>query len=157
LWGFNALLFRTDLDSFESVLIAAAAVFTSQLSCQMVIRFDLPAKRGLVQIADALIETSVNDSRRLARDLSGKLDEPTTHPQAGRLLVFGPIRIIIGGHDLGKASDSSASMGGALCCYFGVLCLAFMCGDSYCRYRLVQRVSLPGQLNELGVECRAQG
>ena len=45
LWGFNALLFRTDLDVLGSVLIAAAAVFTSQLSCQMVIRFDLPAKR----------------------------------------------------------------------------------------------------------------
>jgi hypothetical protein len=64
LWGFNALLFRTDLDSFGSVLIAAAAVFTSQLSCQMVIRFDLPAKRGLVQIANALTEQAATEIPR---------------------------------------------------------------------------------------------
>jgi len=42
LWGFNALLFRADLDSFGSLLIAAVAVFTSQLSCQMVIRSTYP-------------------------------------------------------------------------------------------------------------------
>jgi hypothetical protein len=46
--GFNAVQqFRADLDSdsFGSFLTAAAVVFTSQLSCQMVLRFHLPAKR----------------------------------------------------------------------------------------------------------------
>ncbi len=43
--GIQCVSISHDLDSFGSVLIAAAAVFTSQLSCQMVIRFDLPAKR----------------------------------------------------------------------------------------------------------------
>jgi hypothetical protein len=49
LWGFIALQqFRADFapDSFGSVLTAAAAmVCISQLSCQIVLRFQLPAKR----------------------------------------------------------------------------------------------------------------
>ena len=49
LWGFNAAQpFGADMDSdqFWSVLTAAVAVmFTSQLSCQIVLRFQLPAKR----------------------------------------------------------------------------------------------------------------
>ena len=36
---------RIGLDCFGSVLTAAVMVFDSQLSCQMVIRFYLPAKR----------------------------------------------------------------------------------------------------------------
>ena len=39
--------FRADLDpnSFESVLTSMAAMCTSQLSCQIVLLFQLPAKR----------------------------------------------------------------------------------------------------------------
>jgi hypothetical protein len=49
LWGFIAVQqIRADLalDSFASVLTAAAAAeCISQLSCQIVLRFQLPAKR----------------------------------------------------------------------------------------------------------------
>ena len=49
LWGFNAVQqFGADIDcdQFWSVLTAAVAVMcTSQLSCQMLLRFQLPAKR----------------------------------------------------------------------------------------------------------------
>jgi hypothetical protein len=34
-----------DADSFESILTAVAVMCTSQLSCQIVLRFQLPAKR----------------------------------------------------------------------------------------------------------------
>jgi hypothetical protein len=48
LWGFNAVQqFGADIDNdkFWSVLIAVAMMYTSQLSCQIVLRFQLPAKR----------------------------------------------------------------------------------------------------------------
>jgi hypothetical protein len=44
------------------VLTAAVVVFTSQLSCQMVLRFHLPAQRSLVQIAEARNELLATES-----------------------------------------------------------------------------------------------
>lgn len=52
-------------DSFGSLLTAVAAmVCISQLSCQIALRFQLPAKRGLVQIANALTEQAATEIPR---------------------------------------------------------------------------------------------
>lgn len=51
--------------SIRAVTITLMCI--SQLSCQIVLPFRLPAKRGLVQIADALTEEPVVPRFRLVR------------------------------------------------------------------------------------------
>jgi hypothetical protein len=94
LWEFNAVeQFMADFgtDSFESVLTAVAVMCTSQLSCQIVLRFQLPAKRGLVQIAESFSETrsiSVNLESR-----SSPADSTRASFWRGKDMLYFPAKI----------------------------------------------------------------
>jgi hypothetical protein len=86
LWEFNAVQqFRADSDSdlCRKVLIAALALMTCCMQIALPNRtpFQLPANRGLVQIADSLIERSRYESEGFqSSELRVNNGEPAPYP-----------------------------------------------------------------------------